>query len=107
MSHFSCLVQEDSAAARLTGTLEHRLAALHRSHFPDDAVTVSWRVVPRGHMFTEGRPSTTSIIVCRVSHVTTLEQRESYMRGICELWTATTGCTDHEVVVSIHPSPPA
>lgn len=101
VSHFSCVIQEGSKAAALTDTLERRLGELHRSHFPDEDATVSFRAVPPGYMFTEGRQSTSSVIACVVQHETTLAQREKYMRGVCDLWSETTGCTDHEIVVAI------
>ncbi len=101
MGHFSCVIQEQSAAASAVGELEPRLAALHTSHYPDDAATVSWREVPAGFMFTEGRQSSSSIIACVMAWPTTLEEREAYMRDVCDVWTEVTGCTDHEVVVAI------
>ncbi len=98
---FSCLVQEQSYAYERRADLERRLDEHHRGHYPGDATSVSWHPVPRGHMYTEGRQSTSSIIACALEHATTLDQREQYMRGICDLWTDVTGCTDHEIVVSI------
>lgn len=101
MSHFSCVIQEGSKASASTETLERQLVELHRSHFPGEEATVSFRAVPEGFMFTEGRQSTSSIIACVVRHETTLAQREQYMRAVCDLWSSTTGCTDHEIVVAI------
>lgn len=101
VSHFSCVIQEGSAAESAAEALERQLDDLHRAHFPDESTSVSWRSVPPGYMFTEGRQSTSSIIACVISHDTTLAQREQYMRGVCDLWSETTGCTDHEIVVAI------
>ena len=101
MSHFSCVVQEGSAADAGRATLEGRLAAMHSSHYPGEAVTVSWLAVPAGYMFTEGSQSTSSVIVAALRHETTRDQREAYMRGVCDLWTDVTRCTDHEIVVAI------
>ncbi len=106
MAHFTCIVQDQSAAHRLGETLEQRLQQHHAGHFPDDAATVSWLAVPAGYMFTEGRPSTSSVISCTLAHATTRDTRETYMRGVCDLWTEITGCTDHEIVVSITESAP-
>lgn len=106
MGHFSCVVQEDSAASATTHELEERLNELHRSHYPEDAVTVAWRSVPAGYMFTEGRQSTSSIIACVLNCETSLAEREQYMRGVCDVWTEVTGCTDHEVVVAITEADP-
>lgn len=101
MGHFSCLVQEGRAAHERSDELERRLVEHHATHYPGEEATVSWVPVPPGTMFTEGRQSTSSVISCTLSHATTLDGREAYMRGICDFWTEITECTDHEVVVSI------
>lgn len=101
MGHFSCVIQDGGAAHVATGELERRLEELHGSHYPGESVSVSWRAVPEGYMFTEGRPSTSSIVACVVGHPTQLAEREAYMRGVCDIWTDVTGCTDHEVVVAV------
>lgn len=107
MSHFSCVIQKGSAADAGRADLEARLAALHSSHYPGETVTVSWLPVPAGYMFTEGSPSTSSVIGAALRHATTRDQREAYMRGVCDLWTDVTGCTDHEIVVAISPFGPS
>lgn len=101
MSGFNCVIQADSPASNVTAELEAGLAAAHERHYPGEEVTVSWRHVPVGQMWTEGRQSTSSIVGCALTHETDRDQRERYMRDICDLWTSTTGCTDHEVVVAI------
>ena len=101
MGHFSCVIQQDGAAAGMREKLADRLSAHHATVYPDDAVTVSFREVPTGWMFTEGRQSTSSIIACVFEWATTLPEREAYMRGVCDLWTGAAGCTDHEVVVAV------
>ena len=101
MSQFSCVIQEGGPAHRQTDELASALRELHARHYPGEDASVGWMPVPPGHMFTEGKQSTSSVIACRIDHVTTLDQRERYMRDVCDLWTGTTGCTDHEVVVSI------
>lgn len=106
MGHFSCVVQADSIAGASTDELERRLAALHARRYPGDAVSFSWRRVPAGFMFTEGRQSTSSIIACVMNWQTELAQRESYMRSVCDIWTDVTGCTDHEVVVAVTEADP-
>ncbi|MEM9200293.1 MAG: hypothetical protein AAGC53_01475 [Actinomycetota bacterium] len=100
MSHFGCIVQEASPAEQRQVALEARLKAHAAEHGVGEA-TVSWTVAADGYMFTEAKPSTSSIIACLIPGPTTLDQRESFMRGVCDLWSAETGCTDHEIVVSI------
>lgn len=81
--------------------LERRLAAHHAAHYPGESTTASWRAVPDGYMFTEGRPSTSSVVACVLQHDTTRDDRERYLRGVCDIWTDVTGCTDHEIVAVI------
>lgn len=106
MSHFSCVIQEGSAADSSRAELERRLAAMHASHYAGEEATVSWLAVPSGYMFTEGSQSTSSVIGAALRHDTTRDQREAYMRGVCGLWSEVTGCTDHEIVVAISPFDP-
>lgn len=101
MSHFACLVQRNSAADATRAALEQRLATLHAEHFPGETATFRWRAAEAGFMFTEGRQSTSSVISCQLAHPTTLELRERYMRDVCGAWTDVTGCTDHEILVSM------
>ena len=107
MSQFSCLIQEGSPADERSGDLQRCLAQHHADHYPGELARVDFRSVPAGTMFTEGRPSTSSIITVSVAHQTTLEERERYMRGICDLWTDITGCTNHEIVVAVTETEPS
>ncbi|MEM7286160.1 MAG: hypothetical protein AAF480_07400 [Actinomycetota bacterium] len=106
MSTFTCVIQAESAAHRHVSDLEQRLAAHHENHYPGETVSVSWRPIRPGYMYTEGRQSTSSVISCSIRHSTTRASREAYMRGVCDLWTDITGCTDHEIVVSINETEP-
>lgn len=101
MSQFRCIIQAGSNAETRSDELERRLNIHHATYYPDEQATINWVAVPPGHMFTEGRQSTSSIISCSLDHETELDHREGYMRGVCDLWTDVTECTDHEVVVSV------
>ena len=101
MSRFRCIVQDASNADSRRDELEARLLTHHTEHYPGEEPTFTWIAIPAGHMFTEGEQSTSSIVSAFVDHETTLEGRERYMRGVCDLWTAVTHCTDHEVVVTV------
>lgn len=106
MNHFSCVIQDLSAAQRSSDVLERRLADHHASHYPGEQTSVSWRAIPEGYMFTEGRQSTSSLVVCVIDHETSFVERERYMRGVCDVWTDVTGCTDHEIVVVVSENQP-
>ncbi|MEM7274858.1 MAG: hypothetical protein AAF547_17375 [Actinomycetota bacterium] len=107
MSQFRCFIQAGSNAERRSDQLEAGLRDHHTGHYPGEEVDVTWVAIPAGHMFTEGRQSTSSIVACFVAHETNLGEREAYMRGVCDLWTEVTECTDHEVVVSFTETVPA
>ncbi|MEM9037171.1 MAG: hypothetical protein AAGD18_21450 [Actinomycetota bacterium] len=101
MNTISCLIQADGPAAGLREELERRLRAHHAGHLDGEEAVVSWRLVEPGHMFTAGSPSSSAVITCTMAGPTTRSGREAYMRRICDFWTEVTGCTDHEIVVSI------
>ena len=107
MGHFTCVIQEGGIADAASDELAERLEQMHASHYGGEPVTVAWRRVPPGFMFTEGRQSTSSIIACVLQRETTLRERDAYMRGVCDIWTEVTGCTDHDVVVAITESVPS
>ena len=101
MNTISCLVQAEGAAAQHQSELEQALRTNHAAQLDGAEVDISWRLVESGLMFTAGAPSSSSVIACSINGPTTLTQRETYMRSICDFWTDITGCTDHEIVVSI------
>ncbi len=101
MSHFRCLIQEGSRADARRDELERRLRENHGRHESGELADIHWVPIPPGRMFTEGKPSTSSIVSFFVERETTLDERASYMRGVCDLWTEVTECTDHEVVVTV------
>ncbi|MEO1060348.1 MAG: hypothetical protein AAFZ07_02940 [Actinomycetota bacterium] len=101
MSTFRCVIQAGSNADTRADELERRLREHDAKHYPAEEVEVTWVPIPPGHMFTEGEQSTSSVVSCFVDHVTTLDLRETYLRGVCDIWTEVTDCTDHEVVVTI------
>ena len=101
MSEFRCLVQEASTADTRREQLEASLRSLHAEHYPGETPTFTWVAIPYGHMFTEGEHSTSSIVSAFVDHETTFDGRERYLRGVCDIWTELTGCTDHEIVATI------
>lgn len=101
MNTISCLIQADGTAASRRPQLEQRLRDNHATRRNGATVDITWRLVEPGSMYTAGAPSTSAVIACTMDGPTTLPERESYMRSICDFWTDITGCTDHEIVVSI------
>ena len=101
MSHYRCVIQASSNADHRGPDLEQRLAAHHAKHYPGERPDFAWIRIPPGRMFTEGVQSTSSIVSAFVDHKTDFGGREAYLRGVCDIWTDVTGCTDHEVVATI------
>ena len=99
--HISCLIQAEGPAASCRPQLEQSLRDTHATLRNGAPLELSWRVVEPGSMYTAGSPSTSSVIACTMDGPTTLLEREAYMRAICDLWTDITGCTNHEIMVSI------
>ena len=94
-------MQAEGTAAQQQSELEQALRSNHAAQLGGAEVDISRRLVEFGQMFTGGSPSSSSVIACTMNGPTTLTQRETYMRSICDFWTDITGCTDHEIVVSI------
>ncbi|MEM9034570.1 MAG: hypothetical protein AAGA99_27180 [Actinomycetota bacterium] len=103
MSSANCLIHAGGSAVGLRDDLEQGLVEIHDVHSPNAALDVSWQVIPEGYMFTEGRPSTTSIVSFTLDHTTTLPEREAFLGSVCELFSDLTGCTVNEVLAAITP----
>ncbi len=103
MSSVNCLIQAEGRAVAARDELERGLVAVHDAHAPEPGIEVSWQVVPEGYMFTEGRPSTTSVVAFSLDHPTTLPEREVFLRDVCDLFAGVTGCTVNEVLAAITP----
>ncbi len=107
MAQFQCLIQEGQEAERQTDRLEAGLIAIGQEMLGDqEPATVSWSTVAPGYMFTDSQPSKSSLIIRTGGRSTTKEEREAFMRRICDLWVETTGCTDHQVMITTIPSSP-
>ncbi len=101
MNTIACLIQTGGSAAECEAELEQRLRQNHADQLNGAEVAVTWWRIGPGLMFTGGEPSRTAVLTCTMDGPMPLPQRESYMRAVCDLWTEITGCTDHEIVVSI------
>ena len=103
MSSVNCVIQAEGPAVAVQQRLEQGLVEIHDVHSPNPGLDVAWRLVPEGYMFTEGRPSTTSIVSFTLDHTTTLPEREAFLGSVCELFADLTGCTVNEVLAAITP----
>ncbi len=105
MAILHCVIHEGSVADATRHHLATRLIDLHEEVIGDTSVQVLWEVVTPGAMFTGGEPSTTSVVGALLDVDLTPTDRERFLRGVCQLWTRTTGCTDHEVMAAVAEHP--
>ncbi len=59
----------------------------------------------KGFAWTAGEPSTCSIVVRSVPVGLPLDQREAFMRKVCDLWENKAGCSINEIVVTAWDGP--
>ncbi len=107
MSDYTCIIQEGQAADRAREALAEGLARLGEDTFGDDpgATEISWVVVRKGFGWTAGEPSTSSIVVRSVPVGLPDDQREAFLRRVCDLWQDVTGCSIQEIVVTAWDGP--
>ena len=107
MADYVCIIQEGQAADRKRAELAEGLTRIGRECFGDGpaGVEIAWRPVEQGHGFTAGEPSRSSIVIRSVPVGLPLEQREAFMRRVCDLWESVTGCSIDEVVVTAWDGP--
>ena len=107
MADYVCVVQEGQAAEQRQAALAEGLTEIGRDAFGDDpgAVEISWVVVKKGFGWTAGAPSTSSIVIRSVPVGLAPEEREAFMRRVCDLWERETGCSVNEIVVTAWDGP--
>lgn len=104
---YACIIQEGQSAHEKQEALEAGLRDIGRECFGDDpsATQISWNVLKRGYAWTAGEPSTTSLVIRSVPVGLAPEEREAFMRRVCDLWKNVTGCSIDEVVVTAWDGP--
>jgi hypothetical protein len=104
---YACIIQEGQAADRTREALEEGLRRIGRESFGDDpsATKISWRPVKKGFGWTAGEPSTSSLVIRSVPVGLPLDEREAFMRKVCDLWETVTGCSTDEIVVTAWDGP--
>ena len=107
MDRFACIIQEGQAADEKVAALEVGLRQLGKTFFGDDPaeVGIRWTRQPKGWAWTAGEPSTSSIVVRSVPVGFDDEQREAYLRAVCDLWVEVTGCSVNEIVATAFDGP--
>jgi len=91
----------------LTDDLRRRIAGeitrIHTTNTGAPAVFVNvlFQDPPAGHLFTAGEPSRTTIIVGNIRAGRDVAVRQALLRDLAEMWTAETGQSDGELLMSI------
>ena len=82
-------------------TLEGELREIYRRHFgPKTSLTCIWTEIPAGQAFIAGGPSRATGVLAPVPDEIEQRQRETFMRDICDIWQAQTGCSINEIMVT-------
>jgi len=104
---YACIVQEGQSPHRERESLEEGLRRIGRESFGDDPSTIeiAWTVMKNGYAWTAGEPSTSSIVVRSVPAGLSLDEREAFMRRVCDLWANETGCSINEIIVTTWDGP--
>jgi hypothetical protein len=104
---YACIIQEGQAAQQKQEELAAGLRRIGQEAFGDEpsACEISWLVMKKGFAWTAGEPSTSSIVVRSVPVGLPLEEREAFMRQVCDLWEQVTGCSINEIVVTAWDGP--
>ena len=102
MSRYVCMIQEGQAADREREALAAGLRQIGAECFGEDptATEVEWRPVRPGFAFTAGEPSTSSLVIRSVPAGLPFQEREAFLRRVCDLFETVTGCHTDEVVVT-------
>ena len=96
----TCIVQEGQTPDQNKGGLQAVLNGFTDAAFGENA-QIAWIPVGQGNGFTEGKPSTSSVVSMTANKPLEADQRETLLRELVGLWTQETGCTVDEVVAVI------
>jgi phenylpyruvate tautomerase PptA (4-oxalocrotonate tautomerase family) len=103
MIEFACVVQEGVISEELRPRLASELARISTSILGGDPneVDVGFTEIPRGFGFRGGELSTTSLVRGQIPPGCEQETRVELLNRICDMWCELTGCSTHELVVSV------
>jgi hypothetical protein len=107
VSDYACIVQQGQAPDGKRGALEEGLRRLGQEFFGEDpaSIEIAWTVLKDGFAWTAGEPSTSSVVIRSVPAGLPSDEREAFMREVCDLWVRETGCSIHEIVVTAWDGP--
>ncbi|MDX1735495.1 MAG: hypothetical protein R3228_14065 [Halioglobus sp.] len=95
-------LQEGAQPDRLVREIESSIQSTYRRFFGKHwRLRYTWFSLPPGQSFVAGEPSRTSTVQVAVPDGTDDEVRHAFMREVCDIWMARTGCSENEIVLSV------
>ena len=92
-----CIVQAGQIPAATATALRGRLDEFSQQAFGAGA-DISWVEIMPGSGFTEGKPSTASVVSLRAPEPLEQARREELLNELCDLWIGETRCSVDELV---------
>ncbi len=107
MAQYSCIVQRGQEPERQKDILAQGLKKIGQQMFGDDPeeTEIQWASYGEGYAWTAGEASTSSIVIRSVPVGLPNDKREQFLRSVCDLWIAETGCSMNEIVVTAWDGP--
>ena len=107
MAEYACIIQEGQEADGRREALAEGLRQIGLRAFGDDPTQteISWVVMPEGFAWTAGEPSTSSLVIRSVPVGFPDDEREAYLRSVCDFWAKETGCSINEIVATAWDGP--
>lgn len=103
MPLYQVIAHEDWLTDDLRRRIAGEITRIHTTNTGAPAVFVNvlFQAPPDGHLFTAGEPSRTTIIVGNIRAGRELAVRQKMLRDLAEMWTAHTGQSSGELLMSI------
>jgi hypothetical protein len=97
-----CNVQDGQFSKNQILALEASLVRGCREHLGDSGpVLVIWCAVPRGQLFTEGKPSRCSSVMIEVDDGLTQARREAAMHALANEWARIAETSTHDLLLTL------
>ena len=100
MINCTCIVQAGQTPDQNKEKLQSVLSSFSSESFAEGA-QIAWIPVPAGSGYTEGKPSSSSIVSITANKILSAGEREVLLRELAGLWTRNTGCSMDEIVAVI------
>ena len=100
MINCTCIVQEGQSPDQNREKLLDAISGFTAKSLNEEA-KIAWIQVAAGNGFTEGKPSTSSVVSLTANEPLSTIKREAFLRELVDLWTHSTGCSVDEIVAVV------